>query len=72
MSYMSNCKECPWVIRNKHNDNVINFSKRMNKPRNCHMVSGGKDLWNVNESTMCSGRKKYERDLGVRTSSSVG
>lgn len=57
---MSNCKECPWVVRNKHNDNIVKFSKRMNKPHNCHMVNGGKDLWNINESTMCSGRKKYE------------
>ena len=41
------CKECPWVVRNKHNDMIVGFSQRMDKPHNCHMVNGGKELWNI-------------------------
>ena len=32
------CKECPWVIRNKFNDMIINHSKKYDKPHNCHMI----------------------------------
>lgn len=59
---MTNCKECPWIVKNNHNNNIVNFSKRMDKPHNCHMVKGGKDLWNVSDITICVGRKKYESE----------
>jgi hypothetical protein len=55
------CKECPWRVKNKHNDMIVGFSKRMNKSHNCHMTENGKkDLWNVNEKTKCNGRKEFE------------
>ena len=42
------CKECPHVIRNRHNDMIVDFSKRMNKSHNCHMIkSGSNNLWSV-------------------------
>ena len=60
------CKECPWVVRNKHNDMIVGFSKRMDKPHNCHMKNGGKELWNINEKTKCDGRKEYEKNRDTR------
>ena len=60
---MVNCKECPWVVKNNHNDNIVGFSKRTDKPHNCHMVNGGKELLNVTEKTKCKGRKKYEESI---------
>ena len=59
---MVTCKECPWSVKNKHNDTIVGFSKRMDKPHNCHMIKGGKELWNIDEKTKCNGRKKYEKD----------
>jgi hypothetical protein len=61
-----NCKECPWVVKNNHNDNIVGFSKRTDKPHNCHMVNGGKELWNVTEKTKCNGRKEYEKNRDTR------
>ena len=58
---VSTCKECPWVVKNNNNNNIVEFSKRMDKPHNCHMVNGGKDLWNATESTKCNGRIQYEK-----------
>lgn len=56
------CEECPWRVSNKHNDGIVNFSKKHDKPHNCHMSkNGGKNLWNVNEETKCNGRKEYEQ-----------
>lgn len=60
------CKECPWVIKNKHNDMIVKFSKQMDKPHNCHMKNGGKELWNINEKTKCNGRKEYEKNRDTR------
>ena len=51
------CKECPRRVKNNHNDMIVGFSKRMNKPQNCHMINGGKELWNIKEKTKCNGRK---------------
>ena len=56
---MTSCKECPWVVKNKHNESIVGFSKKMDKPHNCHMVKGGQDLWNVEEKTKCKGRQNY-------------
>jgi hypothetical protein len=40
---------------------IVGFSKKMDKPHNCHMSkNGGKNLWNVEENTKCNGRKLYE------------
>jgi hypothetical protein len=59
---MKECKECPWKIRNKHNDSIIEFSKRIDKPHNCHMSkNGGGKLWEVNDETKCQGRLNYEK-----------
>jgi hypothetical protein len=56
------CKECPWVIKNNHNNTIVNFSKKTNKPHNCHMTEGGgTNLWDVKEKTKCQGRKEYEK-----------
>ena len=60
---MATCKECPWRIKNKHNESIVGFSKRMDKPHNCHMAKGGKDLWNVEEKTKCKGRQDYEKSI---------
>lgn len=59
------CKECPWRVKNNHNDIIVGFSKRMDKPHNCHMKTEGKDLWNIRQKTKCEGRKEYEKSLGV-------
>jgi hypothetical protein len=48
------CKECPWVVRNKHNDTIVNFSKRMDKNHNCHMIN--KNIWDVKDDEICQGR----------------
>lgn len=54
-----NCKECPYIIRNRHNDTIVNFAERSGKKHNCHMRSGKKDLWNVtDEKLMCKGKIK--------------
>ena len=64
---MSSCKECPWKVKNKHNDIIVEFSKRMDKPHNCHMnKNGGKNLWNIEEKTKCNGRKEYEKNRDSR------
>jgi len=52
------CKECPHIIRNRHNDMIVDFGKRMNKKHNCHMTEGKKDLWNVTDKKLeCYGSK---------------
>lgn len=51
------CKECPWVVRNKHNDIIVNFTKRMNKNHNCHMIN--KNIWDVKDNEICKGRKEF-------------
>jgi hypothetical protein len=63
------CKECPWAIRNKHNDMIVGFSQRMDKPHNCHMIPPDKrgGLWEVKEEkTKCNGRKEYEKNRDTR------
>jgi len=52
-----NCKECPWVVRNKNNDTIINHSKRLNKKHNCHMLITGtnKKLWTLDPEFECFG-----------------
>jgi hypothetical protein len=60
------CKECPWRVKNSHNDMIVGFSIKTDKPHNCHMTDNGrKNLWNVEEKTKCNGRKEYEKSLGV-------
>ena len=51
------CKECPWVVKNKHNDVIINFSIRSGRSHNCHMTKGVKNLWDVKEKYKCVGKK---------------
>jgi hypothetical protein len=59
------CKECPWKVKNSHNDMIVGFSIKTDKPHNCHMTdNGGKNLWNIEEKTKCYGRKEYEKSLG--------
>jgi len=53
------CKECPHFIRNRHNDMIVEFGKRMEKKHNCHMTEGVKDLWNVKDKNLeCYGSGK--------------
>ena len=53
------CKECPGVVRNKHNDMIVSFAERTGKKHNCHMTEGKKDLWNVIDKKIeCRGNKK--------------
>lgn len=49
-----NCKECPWLIRNKHNDSITSFSERTGKAHNCHMTEGVKDFWNPSTKHVCN------------------
>ena len=51
------CKECPWVVRNKHNDTIVNHSKKWGKSHNCHMVDP--KLWNTKKECQCVGNKEY-------------
>ncbi len=52
------CKECPHLIRNRHNDMIVEFGKRTGKKHNCHMTEGKKDLWNVTDKKLeCYGSK---------------
>lgn len=55
------CKECPWVVKNKHNDSITTFSKRTGKKHNCHMVPLDKigSLWDLKEKHQCQGNKLY-------------
>jgi hypothetical protein len=55
------CKECPWIVRNKHNDTIINFSKKMDKSHNCHMVN--KNIWDTNDKQICEGRKLFYSEV---------
>jgi len=57
---VKNCKECPWVIRNRNNDSIINHSKKWGKKHNCHMKIKGtnKKLWEDNPEFQCIGNKK--------------
>lgn len=56
----NNCKECPWVVKSKHNDkwkswisNLIKVGFRKDEKHNCHMVA---PVWgNMTEKTMCKG-----------------
>ena len=55
------CKECPHVIKNRHNDMIVEFGQRTRKQHNCHMTEGVKDLWNVkNIKLECYGSKKQK------------
>lgn len=59
----SHCKECPHIIRNRHNDMIVEFSRRHKKPHNCHMTEGKKDLWNVKDRSLtCYGSKIKEKE----------
>jgi hypothetical protein len=58
----SHCKECPHIIRNRHNDTIVEFSRRTKRLHNCHMTEGKKDLWNVKDkSIICYGSKLKEK-----------
>jgi hypothetical protein len=57
------CKECPWVVRNKHNDTIIEFSKRMGMSHNCHMTKVGKEnLWKIQKGYQCLGHEIFITD----------
>jgi hypothetical protein len=56
------CKECPWVVRNKHNDTIVGFSTKTGSPHNCHMTEGVKNLWKVIDNKMeCYGSKNLNK-----------
>ena len=53
------CKECPHVIKSRHNDMIVEFGLRTDKKHNCHMTEGVKDLWNVTDKKLeCYGSKR--------------
>ena len=57
----SPCKECPHSVRNRHNDTIVEFSKRHKRLHNCHMTEGKKDLWEIkDEILVCYGAKKMK------------
>jgi hypothetical protein len=63
----SPCKECPWVVKNKNNDTLVEHLKRFKKKHNCHMVKE-KDkgtIWEVKERYQCVGNKKYLNDSKI-------
>jgi hypothetical protein len=45
---------------------IVGFSKKMDKPHNCHMKTEGKELWNAIEKTKCNGRKESEKNRDTR------
>ena len=58
------CKECPWIVKNKHNDSwpkyveqMENIGKIKNKKHACHMITS--DTWGyekpIDESNICAG-----------------
>lgn len=51
------CKECPWFVNNKHNESIVNHSKRFKKKHNCHMKK--MVLWEYNPQYQCLGNKNY-------------
>lgn len=62
------CKECPHLIRNRHNDMIVEFGKRTGKKHNCHMTEGKKDLWNVTDDKLeCYGRYVMEYQKNKNT-----
>ena len=34
------CKECPHIVRNRHNNMFVDFTNRAGKKHNCHMTEG--------------------------------
>lgn len=67
------CKECPWVIKNKNNDSIVNHSKTWNKKHNCHMVIKNKDvkLWDNFPKFQCTGNKKEIDSLELISTTNV-
>jgi hypothetical protein len=57
------CKECPHIIRNRHNDMIVDFANKHNIGHNCHMTEGVKNLWQVNKKTECFGSKQKQNEL---------
>lgn len=61
MSNRKCCKECPWTVRNNHNDKMIeNINKFVNngtfkdKKHKCHMIDP--KIWgDVNSENICVG-----------------
>jgi hypothetical protein len=55
------CKECPWVVENRHNQTIKNHSIKHEKRHNCHMISYEKSggLWDIKKEYQCVGNKQY-------------
>ena len=53
------CKECPWVVKNKNNDSIVDHSKKWKKKHNCHMLVKGREfkLWDDFPKFQCIGNK---------------
>jgi len=58
------CKECPWVVKNKHNDSWPKYVEQMenigqiqNKKHACHMITS--DTWGyenvIDKNNVCVG-----------------
>lgn len=60
------CKECPWVVRNNHNDTIVKFSIKNNLQHNCHMNKNGvKNLWDFNKKYACIGVISHKKSLNL-------
>ena len=55
----SRCQECPWVVENRHNSTIVEFSKKTGKAHNCHMTEGVKRFWDPDEKHVCKNFKNY-------------
>lgn len=62
-----NCKECPWIVSNNHNENwklnvekMQSIGKIKDRKHKCHMISN--DIWGysseIDESNVCFGSIK--------------
>lgn len=60
---MINCPECPWKVRNKHNDTIVKFSKKASKMHNCHMTEGVKNFWSTKKKYLCKNFVKDGNDI---------
>jgi hypothetical protein len=50
------CKECPYKVRNGHNERITAFAEKTGRRHNCHMGKGKTNLWQVSDDRLeCAG-----------------
>lgn len=67
------CEECPWVIKNKNNDSIVEHSKKWKKKHNCHMLLKDRkfNLWDDFPKFQCVGNKKEIGSLELISTTNV-